>query len=330
MNFELLKKLKEEQLISTVSFEKIEEQHAYSLFSLHWEIKTILYLGVLLLSTGLGILIYQNIDTIGHQAILLLIALISGGCFFYCFKQKQPFSRNHVKSVGSFFDYVLLLGTLSFLTFVGYIQYQYNLFGNNYGLATFLPMLVLFFLAYAFDHLAVLSLAITNLALWMGVSVTPKQLLMTSNYHTETMVYTYLLLAFILLAAAFLGDRIGIKKHFGFTYMHFGVHIGFIALLTGYFIHYESGISYLYLLGVFIFGAYTYKDALKRKSFYFLMLTVLYGYFAFSCLVMNALFKVGDGEGAILLGFFYFIASAASILILLIHLNKKLKRHDHL
>lgn len=325
MNFDLLKKLREEQLISAESFEKMEQQHAQPLFSLHWELKTLLYLGVMLLSTGLGILIYQNIDTIGHQVILLIIASICGACFFYCFKQKLPFSRERVKSPGSFFDYALLLGSLSFLTFVGYIQFQYQLFGTNYGLATFIPMVVLFFLAYEFDHLGLLSLAITNLALWMGVSVTPKQLLMSSNYDNQTIIYTYILLALLLLAADFAGRRFKVKEHFGFTYMHFGIHIGFIALLAGYFIHYEFGIAYLFLLGVFALGVYIYREAVARQSFYFLMLTVLYGYIAISCLVMRALFNAGDGEGAFFLGFFYFIASAVSIIILLIRLNKKIK-----
>lgn len=330
MNFELLKKLREEGLIGPESFDKIEQQHAHPLFSLHWELRAILYLGVLLLSTGLGILIYQNIDTIGHQVILLIIAAICGGCFFYCFKQKPSFSREKVKSPNSFFDYVLLLGTLSFVTFIGYIQYQYNLFGNNYGLATFVPMVVLFFLAYEFDHLGILSLGITNLALWMGVSVTPKQLLMSSNYDGGTIVYTYLLLSAILLTAAFLSGRLAIKKHFDFTYMHFGVHIGFISLLAGYFIHYDYGISYIFLLAIFVLGAYIYKEAMKRQSFYFLMLTVLYCYIAFSCLVVSMLFKAGDNEGTFFLTFFYFILSAVFIIILLIRLNKKIKGHDRL
>eukprot|EP01133_Synstelium_polycarpum_P011260 gene11260-13141_t len=307
MNFSLLKRLHQQGLISVSSFEKIEQKHQNSLFSLHWELKTLLYLGVMLLSTGLGIVIYQNIDTIGHQVILLIIALISGGCFFYCFKNRKPFSRALVKSPGSMFDYLLLLGSLSFLTFVGYIQYQYQIFGTNYGLATFFPMVVLFFLAYEFDHLGILSLGITNLALWMGVSVTPKQLLMSINYNSQQIVYVYLLLGLLLLAAAFLSSRYDFKKHFGFTYMHFGAHVAFISMLCAYFIYYDSGYAFLFLLGVFGLGYYVYQDALKRSSFYFLLLAVLYAYFAFSCLVVNVVIRLGNNEGPIFLAFFYFI-----------------------
>ncbi|WP_449435707.1 hypothetical protein [Pedobacter steynii] len=100
MNF--LKSFFEEDCISEDSFEKVKNMSGNTLFSLHWEIKTLLYLGVMLLSSGLGILIYKNIDTIGHQVILLIIAAISAGCFFYCFKNKKPFSKELVKSPNSF------------------------------------------------------------------------------------------------------------------------------------------------------------------------------------------------------------------------------------
>jgi hypothetical protein len=64
-----------------------------------------------------------------------------------------------------------------FLTFVGYLQFEYNVFGNKWGLATFIPMVLLFMSAYYFDDLGVLSIAIVNLATWVGITVTPLQLL---------------------------------------------------------------------------------------------------------------------------------------------------------
>src|ERR1700754_4252062 len=196
---DLYKNLHDEGLISDESFSKIKlNQEELKLFSVHWELKTLLYLGVLLLTTGLGLLIYENIDTIGHQFVLMLIAAICVGCFIYCFRTCLPFSKDKVKSPNTAFDYVLLLGSISFLTFVGYLQFAYKVFGTNYGLATLIPMLVLFFVAYYFDHLGILNMAIANLAIWMGVSVTPKQLLLNSDFDSETIIYTYLILGILL------------------------------------------------------------------------------------------------------------------------------------
>jgi hypothetical protein len=67
-------------------------------------------------------------------------------------------------------DYILLLGCLLLLILIAYLQFQYNVFGNRYGLATFIPMVLLFISAYYFDHIGVLTMAITNLAAWAGIT----------------------------------------------------------------------------------------------------------------------------------------------------------------
>lgn len=324
MNAEHYDKLKEEDFISATSIENIRMRRQSPLFSLHWELKTLLYLGVMLLSTGLGILIYKNIDTIGHQVILAIIAAISIGCFAYCLKHRPPFSREKVKSPNSLFDYLLLLGCLSFLTFVGYLQFQYTVFGTNYGMATFIPMLLLFFVAYEFDHLGILSMGITNLAIWMGVSVTPAQLLSSGNFDNETVIYTYLVLGSILLLAGQLTEYFNFKKHFRFSYLHFGIHISFISLLFGYFNHYSSSLSFVWLVVLFALAFYLYTDARKHKSFYFLLLVVLYSYIGFSIIMVRGFIAIND-IGAIYLCCLYFIGSAIALIRLLIYLNKQIK-----
>lgn len=314
-----------EGLLSEESFEKIKEERGKDpLFSVHWELKTLLYLGVLLLTTGLGLLIYENIDTIGHQFVLLLIALICIGCFVYCFRIKLPFSADKVRSPSTAFDYVLLLACISFVTFVGYLQFEYKAFGLNYGLATLIPMLVLFFAAYYFDHLGILNMAIANLAIWMGVSVTPKQLLLNSDFDSQTIIYTYLLLGIVLVAGAYATQHFDFKKHFKFSYQHYGVHVTFIALLAGYFHYYDSFLAVIWMLGVFLFAFLIYRDAMKSKSFYFLLLVILYSYIAVSSLVIRVLIKGAD-SGTLSLMFLYFIGSAIGLIFLLINLNKKLK-----
>ncbi len=83
MKKHLLQKLLQAELIDTSDAEKIELFESKRPFSLHWELKTLLYLGVLLLNVGLGILIYENIDTIGHVVLILLIGAVSAVCFWY-------------------------------------------------------------------------------------------------------------------------------------------------------------------------------------------------------------------------------------------------------
>ncbi len=323
MDDDLYKNLRAEGLLSDESFEKVRQKQQ-PLFSLHWEIKTILYLGVALLIAGLGTLIYQNIDSIGHTFVLLLIALISAGCFAYCFNNKLPFSAEKVRSPNSAFDYVLLLASISFLVFAGYLQYEYNVFGSHYGMATFIPMVVLFFIAYYFDHLGILSMAIANLAVWMGVSVTPKQLLLNYDFDSEKIIYTYLLLGVLLILAAYATQHFSIKKHFKFSYQHYGVHVAYISLLAGYFHFYQFPVALIWVLGIALLSLIIYRDAFKNKSFYFLLLVVLYSYIAVSSLMVRAFITINNIT-ALYLILMYFIGSGIGLIFLLINLNKKLK-----
>ena len=304
--------------------EKTNSQPSIKLFSLYWEIKTILYLGTLLLSSGLAILIYKNIDTIGHQIILLLIAAVCAGSFLYCFKNKLPFKISKVLPPNSFFDYVLLLGSFTLITFIGYLQFQYGVFGNRYGLATFIPMLVLFFTAYYFDHVGILCMAITALAGWAGITVTPVTILQKNDFNNESIIFTAFVLAILLLAAGYFSVKRHVKNHFEFTYNNVGTHLLFISTLAAMF-HFEK----VYLLFFLLLGGisfFYYKIALKKKSFYFLLVFSLYFYLGLSYTVINLLFFELDAEmGGIYLSFIYFIASAVGIIMFLISMNKKLK-----
>ncbi len=327
MNNTIFLKLYTEGLLSEDSFEKIKLQQTNRLFSLHWEIKTLLYLGVLLLTAGLGVLVYKNIETIGHQIILLFIALIFISSFYYCLKTKLTYSTGRVASPNVIFDYLLILGCLSFIIFIGYLQYQYGIFGNRYGIASFIPMLLLFFSAYYFDHLGVLSMGITNLAAWMGITVTPLQILKANDFNSETIILTGLLLGILLIAAALLSAKKNFKKHFKFTYINFGMHILFISCLAAMF-HFENLylIFFLLLAGI---SWYFYLKAISERSFYFILVTTLYAYIGVSYLFIRLLDLIDNfGIASLYLGMIYFIGSAIGLVIFLINMNKKIKSHD--
>ena len=327
MDLELFEKLQAGGLISGDSLQKVKAVEDRRLFSLHWELKTLLYLGVVLLSGGLGILVYKNIDTIGHQTIRIFIALVAAGCFYYCIRIKRPFSRYKVMAPNPFFDYILLLGCLAFVTLIGYLQFQYATFGTAYGLATFIPMLVLFISAYFFDHIGILSLAITNMAAWAGIAVTPLRILKENDFGDERLIYTGLALGLILVLAGLASERSNFKKHFAFTYTNFGIHLLFISGLAGLFLQGPFYICwFLLLLGI---AAYFYRVALKRSSFYFLLLVVLYGYIAVSYVVVHLLAQMRDTDlGPIYAGCLYFIVSAIGVVRVLMILNRKMKTHD--
>jgi hypothetical protein len=329
MNIPLFKKLQTEGQISADSLQKAEDRQAQRLFSLYWELRLLLYIGVLLLTGGMGILVYKNIDTIGHQTVLAFIALITAGSFYYCVRNKLPFSREKVDAPNPFFDYVLLLGCLSLLIFLGYWQYEYGVFGDHYGLATFIPMTILFASAYYFDHLGILSLAITNLAAWVGIAVTPLSILKEGNFSNHRLIITGILLGSVLLGAGWLSLQRRLKSHFEFTYANFGLHLFFIASLAGLFTY--DRIYFLWFLGLVAIAWYFYTVARARRSFYFIVMIVLYTYIALCDVVIRLLSNISARDlTPIVLALMYFIGSAAGVAILLVRLNRQLKSHDSL
>ena len=221
---------------------------------------------------------------------------------------------------------MLLLASISFVIFIGYFQYQYHIFGNRYGLATFIPMLVLFFAAYYFDHLGVLSLAITNLAAWVGISVTPLHLIQANDFNDSVIIITGVLLGVFLVVLSLITDHQKLKSHFAFTYCNFGVHLLFVSLLAAIF-HFNWYMIWLMLL--LATGLFFYRKAYKEKSFYFLLITTLYSYIGISYVFLQLLVMMPNPEmGTIYLGLFYFIGSGIGLVLFLMNNNKKLKAHD--
>jgi hypothetical protein len=323
----IFKRLHARGLISDDALQQVERPESRRLFSLYWELRLLLYLGVILLTGGLGILVYKNIDTIGHQAVLAFIALVTAACFFYCSRKNPPFSREKVQAPDSFFDYILLLGCLSLLIFLGYLQHEYDVFGDHYGSATFIPMVILFFTAYYFDHLGALSLAITNLGAWAGIAITPLSLLKEGNFSNDRLIFTGLVLACFLLVMGKLAQQRRLKPHFETTYTNFGLHLFFIAALSGLFTF--DRVYLLWWLALTLIAWVFYRQAFHRRSFYFIVSIVLYAYIALSYVIVELLEKIPNPDlSAIYFGLLYFICSGIGVAFFLIRINRQLRSHD--
>ncbi len=317
MHNNILGNLLQQELITPEDAEKITHFEAKKPFSLHWELKTLLYLGVVLINAGLGYLIYENIDTIGHMVLIVLIGAVSAGCFWYAARRRRPFTFEQVESPTPYYDYILLLACLTFLLLEGYLQYQYNFFGERYGLATLIPMVLFFAVAYRFDHRGVLAMAITALASWLGVTVTPRDLLSQNDFNSQTIVHTGIFLGTLLTVIPFLSERWGLKKHFSLTYLNFGVHMLMVSCLAG-MIGLEYSLLYFLLLCCAVGFFVWYAGA--QASFYFLTVAVLYGYIGVTWLI----FQNGSGFDFTFY-LMYFIVSCGGIIYFLTNYKRFFK-----
>jgi hypothetical protein len=317
----------EQGLLSKESFDKIREKQSDKTISLFWDLRLVLYAGVLLLTGGLGVLIYKNIDDIGHLAIIAAMALTSLFCYGFALKRMNPFSWNEVKSPGVVFDYVLLLGSILMVTLVGYVQYQYKIFGTEWKLATFIPMMVLFLTAYFFDHQGLLSMAIVNLAAWLGITINEKVFTHTNQLNDKETLVTAALLGAALILASWL-SRISRKKaHFSQLYHQFGTHLYFISSFVALFVF--SPNYYPWVLVYLAGSVYHYIKSVKEKSYYYMVITMIYTYGCISFMVVDMIDK-SSGQHYDLKGkltFAYFTFSSIAMIFLLIRQNKIFRKH---
>jgi Predicted membrane protein (DUF2157) len=315
----ILQNLQEKGLISSEQSHVISEYKKTKPFSLFYELRTFLYLGITLLTGGLGVLIYQNIDTIGHGVIVALIAIMTLACFGFAYWKRQNFTLEEVKNPNQYFDFVLLLGCTLFLILEGYLQFQYDLFGLKYGLVTFIPAILFFLCAYFFDHRGVLSMAITAFASWVGVSIAPLSVLSANDFYAPNFLNTATVLGLCLSVVGLVSEFKNLKKHFSFTYLLLGSNLTLIATLTGTFNHAGYGIIYTIITVILCVCLFFY--ARKTQSYIFLLMGTIYGYIALTYL----LFKLAEAlhnDFVYMLGIYYFFASGVGVIVFLIKIKK--------
>jgi len=309
--------LSEAKQAEIIQFEKTKP------LSLHWELRVLLYIGVLLFISGIGILVYENIDTIGHQFVLAFILIACAAGFYYSIKMRKPYTHSEVKNESPFPDYAILLSCLLLGVFIGYLQGAYDAFGYHYGLATLIPASVYFVCAYIFDHKGVLSLGITGIAAWAGVSVTPKELLMANDFSSLHIIITAIIIGLLYTAAAWYSHHKKIKPHFAFTYNNFAINILFIAILAALFTQHLKILSFILLAGI---TWYYILLALNQSSFLFLFLSVLYSYIGLTYYLMEITENIGYSEVVAMFWMLYFIGSCVGIILFFIFYKRILKK----
>ena len=313
--FQTLNLLTEKAVLTQEQHEVLKKEVQTRPISLHWELNILLLVGIGCLTTGLGVLIYKNIDTIGHQAIIGLIALATLTCGWYVYRHKQPFLVAKMQEAHPLADNMLLLGCSLFLILEGYLQYQYQIFGTRYGLATLIPAILFFFCAYRFDHIGVLTMAMTAFVSWTGLTVTPLSVFQEGVFRYQPLlIHTGIVVGvFLILIGLFLNYKI-IKPHFTFSYLNFGFNMACIATLSGAFMIDKSFYSLLCL----VFSGLGIFYARREHSYFFLLAGTVYGYIAFTKLISSADLEFGGWM-------FYGVVSCFAIVLFFLNFKKLLK-----
>jgi hypothetical protein len=309
------KELFQRNLIDDKQYRFLEAIRTNKIVSLYYELRLVLYLGIMLFTGGIGYFAYQNMGTIGHRIAMILIsaAIIAG--FYFIRKFAKPYSNVEVTVYHVYFDYILILVSLLIISLFTYVQVYFDLTDLLLNWTSFISAAIFIFMAYRYDNRALLSMAITVLAAAVGLSITPVDWVKGEWLLSSDLYRISIVLGVSLAVVGQVSQYKNIKKHFRFTYQNFGLLLYFIGCLSEMF---EGDYKLFYALLTFVSaGILTYYTWVK-KEFLFFMYANIAGYIAFTYLLFMAENRM---EGDYILFVYYFPLTCIAYIVFLF--NKK-------
>ncbi len=309
---EALNDLERSEILSREQAALLRRIYSRELFSVHWELRLLLYGGILILTTGLGLLVAKHFASIGHLILLAAIVLGIAACFAYCLRHGGGFSPERLPTPDAAYDYILLLGCLLLGTLQGYLELRYRLSAQYWNWWLLISALTYLLCAHYFDNRLVLSLALSILGAWLGV----KTSLLGAGLWEGALHYNALFFGALVVAAGATQTRLGWKRHFLPVHLHLGVNVLLASLVAGVGSRADGP---AYLAALLLAGSGSALYALRERSFAFLLYAVLYGYLGITIFVLDR--GRWSSEGIIL----YFLVSAATLLTALVALHRRFR-----
>lgn len=282
-------------------------------FSLFLELNILLYAGILAFVGGLGWTLGAWSQQVGDVLVLAALSATFFGCLWHCFSRAAAWSYSETTSPNLVFDYVLYFGSLVWSIELGYLESRFHLLSGQWDLYLLVSAGLFFFLAYRFDNRLVLSLALSSLAGWFGLTLSHGLSHQSEAYRQDAIFYSLLVGA----VGAILHHR-GVKPHFLGTYLNIAINVLFAALLSGVFVREAAGGWFPALL--LVCGA-SVSWGLTRRQFSFVAYAAVYGYIGVSSMLIR---NVHD-ETAILA---YFVFTGIAMLVMLIAIGRRFGREQ--
>lgn len=204
------------------------------LVSVRLEIRAALYVGVLLVTSGVGLFLKENHERIGPAAIGIAIALVAAACLAWASRRSAPFTFSEATSAHPAFDYVLLLGALLVAADLAYLEAQLKLLGGNWPWHFLVVAVFYLLLAYRFDSKMLLSLALASFAAWRGIAVSLAGTSLGAGEPARLRIEA-LACGALFVALGVAATRWRKKAHFEDVYVNAGLLLVFGGLLSGVF-----------------------------------------------------------------------------------------------
>jgi hypothetical protein len=280
-------------------------------FPLFLELNVLLYAGVLAFVAGLGWTLTTWSRQLGDVLVLTVLSAILATCFWYCFSLAPAWSPAETSAPTAVFDYVLYLGSLVWCVELAYLESRFHVLSGQWDLYLLSTAIFFFFLTYRFDNRFVLSLALSSLAGWFGLTISRWPSHQDATYRQCALFY-----CLVVGLGGLLLQRCGLKSHFFGTYLNIVTNVLFWTLLSGVFKRQGYGIWFLALL--LACGA-SLAWGLTRRQFAFVAYSAVYGYVGVSSVLIR-----GITDETFLLS--YFVLTAVIMLVVLVQIARRFGR----
>ncbi len=276
-------------------------------FSVYWELRVLLYVGILVFTGGLGLLVRKHLDSVGHLALIAAVLAGCVLCFAWCLRRGGGFCKDPVAVPHAAYEYVLLLGCLLLGAEAGYLELRYRILAEHWSWWLLGSGLFYLLSAHYFDSRIVLSLALSTLGAWLGVKTTLPELADGSHWASWTRWNSIGFGAGVVVLGAAQAAG-GWKRHFLPIHLHLGLNVLLAALVSG--VGPGTGGAF-HLLGALAVAAGAAFYAQRSRRFAFLLYGVLYGYAAFTGFLLSRVPMGGIGYTL------YFFATASAVVVAL-------------
>jgi hypothetical protein len=280
-------------------------------FSLFLELNVLLYAGVVAFVAGLGWTVSTWSQQLGDVLVLTVLSTILAACFWYGFSRAPSWSPAETSAKSPIFDYVLYLGTLVWPIELGYLESRFHVLSGQLDPYLLATAGLFFFLAYRFDNRFVLSLALSSLAGWFGLTISHWPSHQDATYRQYALLYCLL----VGIGGALL-QRGGLKPHFFGTYLNIVANVLFWAVLSGVFERQGYGLWFLALL---IACCASLAWGLARRQFAFVAYAAVYGYVGVSSILLRSV----TDETAVLS---FFVVTGVAMLVVLVQIARRFGR----
>ena len=310
--------LRDRGLLAPEVAQVLVERERRDVFSVHPEIRLLAWLGAMLVATGAGIVIKNNIERIGPLVIAGVIGAAAAACYGYAIwrRRASPATRDLRPATPTatpiVTDSILLLGALLLSADIAYIESQFHLLGSAWP-RHFLAIAVVHAIgAYYFDSRALLTLSLSALAAWLGVDRNADVLF--SNDPGGYSVRAFICAATILVWRLADG-RLRASRTFDSVFEHF---IANLALWGGLLLTFTDATRPLGVLLTIAFAGAVIFHGFRRRTESFVMYGYVYAVIALDIGVVSAI----DEE---VLGLLYLVVSTITAIVFLFVLRAKFR-----